>query len=395
MGRQSKKKKKQSAKVNHKQQQVQKQAMQPHQDGTLTFRIQAFDTWFFRESRPHDAAGASELSSLFPPPIRTLAGALRTHLGNQINIDWHTLTCPNSDFDFEKSLGNASHLGELQLRGAWIYYAGKRLYPAPYYLMQKENQEITRLIIGQKVHCDLGDVRLPEMPADLQGYKTLENVWITATGLRACLDGNVPKQTDIIQQKSLFSYEARLGIARDNTQRKVQDGKLYQTQHLRLKPEVQIELDASGLDPLLIAALPKQQSMIRLGGEGRMASLQVKEHNEPFPFTNPKKADRILIHFITPADFNGEMFPANFEQKEQDQQTVWQGDINGVTLTIEAAVIGKVHREGGWDMQNHRPRAVKASTDWQRLATALQGQCIGADTAYGRGQILIGQWQEQ
>ena len=52
----------------------------------LNITLTAYDTWFFREFRPHDAVGASELSSLFPPPIRTLAGALRTLIGFVIKI---------------------------------------------------------------------------------------------------------------------------------------------------------------------------------------------------------------------------------------------------------------------------------------------------------------------
>ncbi len=75
---------------------------------------------------------------------------------------------------------------------------------------------------------------------------------------------------------------------------------------------------------------------------------------------------------------------------------------------IEAAVIGKVHREGGWDMQKHRPQPVKSYIpvgsvwfcrltqhyDWQALNESLHGQCIGLDTAFGRGRILIGHWQD-
>lgn len=391
------------------QQNKQKQALQNCASGELNIQLHPIDTWFFRESRPHDAAGASELSSLFPPPVRTLAGALRTYLGDRVDIDWTTLTCSDSRFDFEKSLGNAEHLGELQLKGPWVCKQGQRLYPAPLYLMHKETR-IKRLQIGQPVQCDLGTVRLPEMPADCQGYKAMEQHWLTAAGLRACLEGSTPNTTDIVKTEILFSHEARLGIARDNAQRKVQDGKLYQTQHIRLQDGVHIELDAAKLEQTLYAAIPEnEQVILRLGGEGRMASVQAQKQREPLPFTNPKKADRLILHFITPADFAGQMFPAGFKQLEQQGQTVWQGDINGVQLTIEAAVIGKAHREGGWDMKNHQPRAVKSyqpagsawycrlteSTDWSTLETALQGQCIGNETAYGRGQIVIGQWKEQ
>ena len=46
------------------------------------------DSWFFRESRPHDATGAARLSSLFPPPARTLAGSVKTLLGNSLGVNW-------------------------------------------------------------------------------------------------------------------------------------------------------------------------------------------------------------------------------------------------------------------------------------------------------------------
>jgi len=375
----------------------------------INLKIYPFDTWFFRESRPHDAAGASELSSLFPPPVRTLAGALRTFLGDQMQIDWNTLQCKSSNFNFEKSLGNAEHLGALQLNGAWICYQGKRLYPAPLYLMQKE-ASLQRLLIGNAVRCDLGSVRLPEMPKDCEGYKGLEQYWVTAAGMRLCLEGKVPNAHELIKTDALFSHEARLGIARDNQQRKVLDGKLYQTQHLRLKDDVHIELEAKNLEASLLEVLSSQakNSILRLGGEGRMASVQASLQAEPLPFIKPKRSGTLLIHFITPADFNGAMFPENFTKKEQNGQTIWQGQLNGIELNIEAAVIGKAHREGGWDMKKHRPRPVKsyipAGSAWfcrlinpqeyLQLHEKLHGQCIGSETEYGRGQILIGEWND-
>jgi len=418
--RKPKKKPAQGSKVNYKQQRRQKakneqqqeikqRRLQPCAAGEITLKLHAIDTWFFRESRPHDAAGASELSSLFPPPIRTLAGALRTFLGDQMGINWKTLQGKTPDFDFEKSLGNAEHLGELQLNGPWIHYKNQRLYPAPLYLMQKDNT-LQRLLIGKPVRCDLGAVRLAEMPKDCIGYKGIEQHWITASGMRRCLDGEMPLVSEIIKRDDLFSHEARLGIARDNQTRQVMDGQLYQTQHLRLKDDIHIELEAKNLAESLLNCLSDQQqsTILRLGGEGRMAGVVTSAETEPLPFIKPKKSDKLLIHFITPADFKGKMFPENFTEKRQDGQTIWQGEINGIELNIEAAVIGKAHREGGWDMQNHQPRPVKSyipagsawfcrlskPDDYLNLHEKLHGHCIGHDTAYGRGQILIGLWQD-
>ena len=55
---------------------------------TLHWRFDPLDTWFFREARGFETSGHNELSSLFPPPARTVAGALRTLIGEQQGADW-------------------------------------------------------------------------------------------------------------------------------------------------------------------------------------------------------------------------------------------------------------------------------------------------------------------
>ena len=373
----------------------------------LNITLTAYDTWFFRESRPHDAVGASELSSLFPPPIRTLAGALRTLIGDQLAINWQTLqSATQPDFNFVAELGDAKGLGELQINGPWINFKGQRLYPAPLYLMQK-GDEIKRLAPGSVVRCDLGLVRLPALPEGSQGFKALEQRWITAEGMRRCLEGLVPTDK-IYTSDDLFSHEARLGIARDNVTRSVEDGKLYQTQHLRLKDEVSVGLLVKNLSTVAKAVLTQPNTLLRLGGEGRMAVLETQQQAQALPFVkqNPNaKVERFVLHFLTPADFEGEMFPKGFKKTMLDGETVWEGVINTIEVRIVSAVLGKVHREGGWDMQKHQPspvksyipsgsawfcRAVDSELTWETLNTQLHGHCIGVDGAYGRGQVLLG-----
>ena len=377
----------------------------------LNITLTAYDTWFFRESRPHDAVGASELSSLFPPPIRTLAGALRTLIGDQLEINWQTLqSATQPDFNFVSELGDAQGLGELSLNGPWINVDGQRLYPAPLYLMQK-GEEILRLAPGSIVRCDLGAVRLPALPKGSQGFKALEQRWITVEGMRRCLEGHVPTDK-IYTSDDLFSHEARLGIARDNATRSVEEGKLYQTQHLRLKEKVSIGLLVKNLSSVTKDSLSAPNTLLRLGGEGRMAALETQQQAQVIPFANQKgkaKIKSFVLHFLTPADFEGQMFPESFEKTTFEGATVWQGVINAIGVRIVSAVVGKVHREGGWDMQKHQPSPVKsyipagsawfcqtldAELTWDILKTQLHGQCIGVDSAYGRGQILLGSWQD-
>lgn len=375
-------------------------------EGRINLQIRPIDTWFFRESRPHDAAGASELSSLFPPPIRTLAGALRSFIGEKLKIDWQSLRCKNSDFDFKTVLGDANNLGQMELNGAWLCYQGMRLYPAPLYLMRND---IMRLMPGAPVRCDLGEkVRLPVIPKECEDYKALGSAWLTAKGMDKCLTNSIPDEQDIIGPDKLFSYEARLGIGIDNKTRNVIDKQLYQTRHIRLSPDVHIELDIKNLPGQVVACLPANNAIIRFGGEGRMASIQAQTQAEAMPSASAEAIETIALHFITPADFSGSMFPKDFKQIELSDKTVWQGVINGIELAIEAAVIGKVHREGGWDMENRQPRAVKSYIpggsvwfcrlkkhyDKQTLYNQLHNRCIGDDSAYGRGHILLGHWQD-
>ncbi|WP_305908586.1 type III-B CRISPR module-associated protein Cmr3 [Methylomarinum sp. Ch1-1] len=409
--------KKNNYRKQQRQQQKRAQAVQVNAElinaeGRVTLQLHALDTWFFRESRPHDAVGASELASLFPPPVRTLAGALRTFIGERIGINWQNLSHQLSGLDFTASLGGSEGLGQLQLQGPWIVYKNQRLYPAPLYLMQGSldgKPDLQRLQAGQTVRCDLGHVRLPELPAGRKGYKALEQRWLTPSGLAQCLNGKTPESQHIIAPEQLFSHEPRLGIARNNASRSVIDGKLYQTRHLRVQDQVHIELDVQGLPQELLPFLDtRQPALMRLGGEGRMASISMSPTIDTLPFARVKTVNSVLLHFITPADFGGNWYPEDFVQTDINGQTVWRGQINGIEINIEAAVIGKVHREGGWDMKNHQPRPVKSyipagsawfcrlgqDYDWQTLTDKLHGHCIGYDTAFGRGQILLGHWRD-
>lgn len=382
-------------------------ALQKCDEGSVNLQFRAIDTWFFRESRPHDAAGASELSSLFPPPVFTLMGAVRSFLGDRIDVVWHEFKHERYEW-FRKTVGNGEHLGQLSINGAWVCQNEQRLYPAPFYLMHNTD-DLTRLQIGGVVECDLGKVRLPELPKNKVGYKNLEQAWITNEGWQALLKGNEPDKKHIVKASNLFDKEPRLGIARNNESRTVVEGQLYQTQHLRLKPDVAIQLDVKGLTAQLTEKLP-ENAILRLGSEARMAALQTKSDYSALPslIMDNQPLQKVIVHFITAANFNGQLFPKEFEEKEINGQTVWQGEINGITLIIEAAVIGKVHREGGWDMQKHQPRAVKsyipAGSAWfcrveteisgNMLVEKLNGCHIGNETEWGRGQILIGLWND-
>ena len=84
----------------------------------LICHFEPLDTWFFREARPHGSVGNSELGSQFPPPVRTLLGALRTAIGDawfaRHGGDWRGLA---DDSALQAHIGLGDDLGPLRAVG--------------------------------------------------------------------------------------------------------------------------------------------------------------------------------------------------------------------------------------------------------------------------------------
>ncbi|OQX15233.1 MAG: type III-B CRISPR module-associated protein Cmr3 [Thiothrix lacustris] len=368
----------------------------------VTLVFNATDTLFFRESRPMEALG--EAQSVFPPPVRTLAGAVRTLIGEHLGVNWHDF---NENHVHFTDIGHGEKLGNLRFEGAWLAWNGKRLYPAPLHLMRKEGKLFQLTLDKDTVHCDLGkNVRLPKLPDrklpdgdEPKGSKPLENAWLTHAGLEAVLQGKSPLNY-ICDAKALFASESRLGIARDNASRSVQKGMLYQTQHIRPKAELSIELDTHGLPD----GFTTPSTLVRLGGEGRTASIGIKQTTNILP-----KADKIgktfAIYLLTPLYGSPCL---DFERDKNSNPTVWKGTLNGVALTLHGAITGKVQRVGGWDMAANKPRPVKSlvpagsvffcsvdnDDDVTAAIDALHNKRIGNFTEYGYGHLAIGVWND-
>lgn len=377
-----------------------------------TWQFSALDTWFFRESRPHDSAGGSQLSSLFPPPARTIAGAIRTFVGESNHIDWQAFK-DNKQHPMRQTIGYADDMGSIQLSGPWLTDNGQRLYPVPAYLMSTTSNGQTQyfhLRLGTAVTCDIGHVRLPELAKEQRNAKSLDNTYLTQTGLSAVLNGSTPNPSDIIKHAALFSTEPRLGIGRNNQRRTAIDSQLYQTVHIRPQQNLAVEVDILGIPSDKLPSANKH--MMRLGGEGRMASVTIEPHHQTLapPVLN-KKQRNVMLTLLTPATISNELglpgMPMPNETKTPPTDiTNWRMNINGIALTIHSAVLGKPQREGGWNLAEQRPRDVSsylpAGSAWyctldddidvQDAVQKLHGHQIGEQTELGRGQLVVGLW---
>ncbi len=329
----------------------------------FTCRFTPIDTWFFKESRPMESIGDAELSSVFPPPARTLIGAIRAAIGAHNGIDWH-----DKKHKLIDQIGDNLSFGQIRLEGPWVNYPGdnkrppQRLFAAPYNLLRHTPEgSVSRLTIGTPVHCDLGKVRLPRAPS---GAKPVRERWITQEGLQTVLNGNTPRSEDLIDCTHLYHQESRLGIARDNYKRTVERNLLYQTRHLRLKPSVSIDLDINGIDQSLLP--DSENRLLRLGGEGRMAAYECPNTtnarlSSPTPPNDAKGVILVLLsNANAPVDGNTPTPLPGFTCTKENHCTVWRGSINGVELTLHTAACAHSVREGGWDLVENAPRPAES-----------------------------------
>jgi len=378
-----------------------------------TIYFSALDTLFFRESRPFDTIGGSELSSVFPPPPRTVLGALRSAIGDELGADWRAFS-KNEDYTVKGKklrtlIGYGNDLGELTLDGLWLSQDGERLYPAPLFLLHRAGEEsfYKRLRIGNAIKTNLGTTHLPIAPQKNQGYHRLESAWLTRAGLESVLSGGLPSQKTLHLQSDLLKRESRLGIARDNSKRTVEKGLLYQTCHVRPNAGLAIDADISGLNE----EINIDNSVVRLGGEGRMAGIKLA--NRPTLAKAPKTTEAtrgVILVLLTPARFgagkNG-WLPPNFKHHKENELDVWRGHVHGIALTLRCAVLGKAEREGGWDVAEGKPRDVLSlipsgscyycTVDDGNISAAiasLHGKPLGEDQQYGRGVIGCGLWNQ-
>jgi len=373
------------------------------------FNISTTDSWFFKESRPMGAIGTNEMVSVFPPTPYTMSGVIRSMIGENAALNWQDYR-QGKNYEFNTLIGDPrkeADLGKLKLMGLFLAKKNNSLLPAPLNLVKETNTEKLHLLqISDKTQLtDLGETKLPQLPANIVSAKPLEQHWITLKGMQQILLGKTPEKTELFSLNELVIKDPRLGIAIDNQTRTVKESQLYQTTHIRLQPEISLHQFITGIEPKY---LPKNSIENRFGAEGRVANISAEEQS--LIIKKPvitKQTQGLSIHFISHAHFEQSWLPNDFKQTRTDtNQTVWQGKINQIDITIEACIIGKAIREGGWDIAKHQPKPspemIPAGSIWYITTTApldkaidaLHQSYIGQETQFGRGLIVCGLWEK-
>lgn len=334
------------------------------------WQFSPIDTWFFREPKPIEAATGQAARSLFPPTPFTLAGAVRGVV-KQLGV---------SDEALSQTFEN------MHLRGVYVYQKGERLYPVPAsMLMGPDGLRRLLPLKAPPVQTDKDMLDLPVMvPGQQGGAKAMDGAWLSTASFANALIDEAMTSSEVIQPPSLYKTLTRLGIARVPGKRVADEGLLYQTEHLSMQPGITLQLFTSGLSSEVQTALEQNgaQYLVRLGGEGRMASVRVRrcEDDRPHLLAVPAKEEFVHKHglrivFTTPLLYrNGSDDPqrqtngkperhgdwtqsAPFERREVDGAACWYTELQihdargPIRLRIRSAAQQRLQIEGSWDFQ--------------------------------------------
>jgi CRISPR-associated protein Cmr3 len=388
-----------------------------------TWQFCATDSLFFGGGKPMNAGESAWIDSQFPPTGLTLQGAVRTAVLYYTDADINAFVdgkpCLKDGGSLAEEIGNAHCLGQLDLTGPFFYRHGELLLPVPLDLMRKQDEYALLKPAPQATVCDLGAIRLPRL--NQGGFKTPENAYISHNDMATLLAGDSPAihpisllptyahQSDRHAAKTaaeaLADKEPKVGLARDNQTRANLDGMLFAIAPIRLRTGVSLRLRVSGIKP---EHLPDQPFLQKLGGEGKLARIEVNAAAITMPApqvsTDANKI-RFKLVFTQPALMPvAGWLPEGFQAIKQNGVDVWQGPLNGCTVTLISACIGKPIKLGGWDLQQHQSKGhrayIPAGSVYFCEAQASDADAIirlhdtklGLNTQYGFGHVLVGRW---
>ena len=330
-----------------------------------------------------------------------------SHIGDAEQTDWQAYA-NDRNHPLRARIGFAADPAPLRFTGPLLCLRGETLLPAPASLLRTPEGRMLRLALGPATDCDIGRARLPVLTGQAEGAKPAESAWLTPAGFQAFQRGETPPPDSLITIDKLLCEEPRLGIALASHSRSAEPGMLYQTRHLRLHPEVCMRLGVDGLDEAALASLP---AMVRLGGEGRLASIaRTDDALLPAPSDHAPQATGLILTTLTPAQPGpGPALPAGFEPDQANGHDVWRGRIQGVALTIHGAACGKPLQLGGWNMAGeHRgPTPVRSllppGSLWYctadelpaaEAAAKLHLKTIHPDERWGYGLLAASPWPQ-
>jgi CRISPR-associated protein Cmr3 len=298
-------------------------------------KIKAFDSLFFRDSRPFTMGEDNIAANLFPQiPGSALLGAFRTAYAAENNI-------PIEEIREKTASVNITYMG--------IMLDNEPVFPIPadcisigdtmiqLNLVENENSSspFPKLLIANTT----GKIK------DLSAYRFKENdlvnYWLKPSEIQL-------KHLSLLNE--YYTYEPKIGIARNKDTRMSREGALYRVNMVKTEgkskqKQTQFFAGIHGIE------LPAQ-GFVRLGGEGKAAYYEVISLSQPATPNWKAHNKGFKCYLATPA-----IFKQGFLPEWMDPETL-QGEVAGYKIKLETTAFGRFIPYGGFDLELNEPKPV-------------------------------------
>lgn len=312
--------------------------------------IQPLDVLFLRGNQLFGDPGSFG-QSLIPPWPSVAAGAIRSRMLADDGVDLARFA--RGAFR-HPVLGTPQDPGSFRLTGFYLAdnHRGptKILVAPPADLViakdADDNLTIQRLepkTTGLPSSCTLA--RLPVMAQD-ERTKPASGYWLTQAGWTAYLAGQVPALSQLRTTADLWSVDTRIGIGMNRTRRSVDTGKLFTTQAVVMKSGI-------GFLAAVTGATPPSDGLLRLGGDGRGATMTTAAPDLPAPdYAALAEAGRCRLVLTSPG-----IFPEGWKLPGMDGNH--HLTLVDIRADVVSACIPRADTVSGWDLAKGGPKAAQ------------------------------------
>jgi CRISPR-associated protein Cmr3 len=321
-------------------------------------RITGRDPLLFRDGRPFaDELGALSARTLRMPHPGTLAGFLRTRLGNLLGWQW------NSD--------DAARARRISVAGPLLSCDRRVLFPAPADAVVHKGAGSSAVAVmtlrpaapPPGAGCDIPDGLLPLQVTEDQKPEPGYLYW-PADPMLAWLASSTGDGVRVPEPLAGPEVEARTHVAVDHARGTIREGRLFTTEGLAFGTSDRNK----GFDYLewsLLARVTGRDvggfhGLAPFGGEGRLAYVESAEP-QSWPQASPTLAERlqggtrVRMVLATPACFAYGWKPGWLDA----MLTGAPPSAPGVRLQLVSAAVPRRAAVSGWDYETKRPKAVR------------------------------------
>lgn len=331
----------------------------------MILQIKAIDTLFFRDAKPFEMGDENWANGIFPPLPSAFYGAIRTAYFSQNPQklqDWN-------DGKIEDPTKN------LKIKGIYLYKDTILMPIFSEFVSEDEEKnffERNSLLPNEEVFSSAKTAINPysKEVEGVQGFLSIDMF----SALNDFINDVQSKPKPFVKAERILTKEPKIGIARQNSTKTTEEGKLYRVNLNRLEIAGDTNKKLSFLVDVNIEILGEQFKLnfLKLGGENKLAECKLADTSISISFPKPTLVKHFKIALLSPAIFTkteegrkeGGWLPDCFVYDET--QKAYIGTWQGVRLKLLRAFVGSSVPVGGFDVKEKQPkmmyRAVSAGS---------------------------------